>query len=143
MGWSQYMNAIVTGSRAYGNPRPDSDIDLVVLVSEDDMMNLVGVAGKVHIEEKMDEPQQRYGMGANAAVLRFGQLNLLVTTDPLQFEVWRRGTEAMKRYVQTHERLSRGQAIDYLQALRQHCGVSCDEPEPKVGDVFEGETTEW
>ena len=127
------MNAIITGSRAYGNPRPDSDIDLVVLMSPDDYMNLMGFAiMEKNVDSNIKDSETEYGIGANSAVLRFGQLNLLVTVDPLQFEVWRRGTEQLKQYrTQMNKPVSRELAVSHLTNLRKHCGVR--NPEPKIG----------
>lgn len=122
------MNAIVTGSRVYGEPTDKSDIDLVILVSEDDMMNLVGVASMQERQRDSKEPTPDYGIGAMATSLRFGMLNLIVTTDPLQFEVWRRGTKVIKDYRDDHGPVSRARAKLLLSALRLHCGVMTIEP---------------
>lgn len=132
------MNAIVTGSHAYGKPRPDSDVDVVVLVTEDDKMLLVGLAAiadpkagfktKRLCEHNLEGDYA--GVGANAAVLRFGILNLLITTDPLSFEVWRRGTEQLIAHKQkTGQPVSREVAVQHLKNLREHCGVAIQEPQ--------------
>lgn len=67
----------ITGSRAYGYPREDSDVDLVVGVSGDDAMEL-----------------WKHGSSGEASC-RFGKLNLITfhldsSTGPDRFKEWRR-----------------------------------------------------
>ncbi len=62
------MTAFLTGSSQYGNyGTSESDIDLVVLVSKEDKDKLI-LAG---------------GMPC-----RFGKLNLILTTDPVEYAFW-------------------------------------------------------
>lgn len=77
------MKAFVTGSHAYGTPRPDSDIDLVVLVSPEDMARLVKM--------DPDSTADRYGVMASS-YLRFGKLNLLAVDNMTDYLVWLHGT---------------------------------------------------
>lgn len=72
------MLAFVTGSRAYGTPRPDSDVDLVILTSADDMKLLCAVS--TCFDDSYD---------GSSASLRFGDLNLLVFCDEELFNAWR------------------------------------------------------
>ncbi len=62
------FSAILTGSRVYGKPTEDSDIDLVVLMSPEKGADLAALMGE----------------GLN--------LNVIVETDPKQFEIWGVGT---------------------------------------------------
>ena len=65
------MNAFLTGSQVYGTPTESSDIDLVVLVDTTTKSFL----------EKGNIPS------------RFGTLNLILLTNPLEFEAWKAATE--------------------------------------------------
>lgn len=74
------MAAFLTGSRAYGTPREDSDWDLVVCCDTDTHWQL------------------RYNGDANNpyAPTRFGRLNLIVLDDVEKFKTWKRVTEELK-----------------------------------------------
>lgn len=74
------MNAFVTGSRVYGTPRPESDIDLCVVVSEHDLALL---------SERADEDP-----GSGGHSLRFGKLNLIVLGQR-SFEAWQEATNEL------------------------------------------------
>jgi predicted nucleotidyltransferase len=63
------MNAFLTGSRAYGTPREDSDVDVVILVSPEAENVLLG-------------------LGASGNGIRFGQLNLIICTEASRFDRW-------------------------------------------------------
>jgi len=90
----------VTGSYAYGAPRPDSDIDLVVLVDTDTQVLL----------------QQH---SADKGPIRFGKLNLIAVTSTRLFEAWARGTDQMiQEREETGEPVSRDRAVEVLTALR-------------------------
>lgn len=74
-------NAFVTGSRVYGTPRPDSDIDLCVTgISELDYHLL---------RENADDHK-----GSGDGSLVFGRLNLILL-DAAEFEVWREATNEL------------------------------------------------
>lgn len=121
------MNALLTGSRVYGTPNADSDVDLVVLVSHDDYQRLLETA-----EPDLKEKDKRNydGVGGLRASIRFGKLNLLVCTDPLAFEVWRRGTERLKRDADaSHAPVDRDTAVRLFNDLRAHCGLHNAEPQ--------------
>lgn len=82
--------AFVTGSRAYGIPRHDSDIDLVILVDKEDL-NLLLAMG-----QEIDEGNGGYDP-EDARCLRFGTLNLLCCLSAKHFDVWKTGTEILKK----------------------------------------------
>lgn len=65
--------ALLTGSRVYGTPRLDSDIDLVVLMDKVTYLQLA-------------ERSER------GPVLRFGALNIIPVEDEKQLGLWQRGT---------------------------------------------------
>lgn len=78
------MNAFLTGSRAYGTPRPDSDVDLCVLLSHDDLEALALQAPQPNGEPASGDD--------NDASLRFGRLNVIAMTDPDRFAAWKEAT---------------------------------------------------
>jgi len=77
------MRAFITGSRRYGTPRPDSDVDLVVL--------LEGSAHDLLMQLGTTEPDNPY------AQVRFGVLNIITLQDADEFERWRQVTEELER----------------------------------------------
>lgn len=110
--------AIVTGSRVYGIPKSDSDIDLVVLVTPADLKRLMTVAGEV-------VGGSAGGERCIEASLRFGKLNLLCVTDPVAYHVWERGT----RELRDNAPVTRDVAVAMFQLLQKHCGVNEDYPD--------------
>ena len=67
------IDSFITGSRAYGTPRPDSDLDIAVLC--DNNANLLW-----QLTEK------------DRNSCRFGKLNLITFTNKNNFERWRKVT---------------------------------------------------
>ena len=88
MGENDMNKAFITGSHAYGTPRIDSDIDIVMLMSEMDMQKLLTLVGK---SEFVDQ----YGDGQLS--LRFGLLNLIICYDQQRYDNWKVGTELLKQ----------------------------------------------
>ena len=81
--------ALLTGSRAYGRPPPGSDIDVVVLLGEDDLLRIIDAMGEAGVDPRyVGEP------GATTPI-RFGVLNLLCVTDEEDYRVWEEGTAAL------------------------------------------------
>lgn len=76
------VNAFLTGSRVYGTPRDESDIDLMILTSDDDYAALCNW-GTV---------RNASGEQCDWQSLRFERLNIISTSDPDRFEVWRKIT---------------------------------------------------
>jgi hypothetical protein len=92
------MRAFITGSRAYGNPRPNSDVDLVVLVDED-TADLLRTASETR------------------GPVRFGRLNLVVCTTEEQYAVWRLGTSQMKTSLNKYTSKEAKALLDQLRLL--------------------------
>lgn len=84
------VNAFATGSRVYGTPRPDSDLDLVVLVDSDDLARLRELADKTDTVEQ--EPDDK---SYPSDSLRFGKLNLICISSHAVFEAWRKATDSL------------------------------------------------
>lgn len=78
------QKAHITGSRAYGVPKADSDIDLVVLVSDEDYNKLLDRADSIGSKTE-------HGLS-----IRFGCLNVIVTTDEKEYHQWANGTAFLK-----------------------------------------------
>jgi len=95
----------------YGTPTQESDIDLVVLLDDDNMKKLTGLA------------EQIGGLGSPGGVhyedgisLRFGRLNLLCVTSEKHFNVWLKGTEGLTKM----KPVTRDFAIEHLKKLRSN-----------------------
>lgn len=87
----QLANAILTGSRVYGTPRPDSDVDLVVYAGNGDFGLVEMIADKIAVQVP------NYGdYGSDTLCLRFGKLNLILESDYAKFASWRDGTAQLK-----------------------------------------------
>lgn len=106
-----YTRSFVTGSHAYGTPRYDSDIDLVILVSESDLELLQKCSEKKNFWHQ-DEQYSRNT--PQAACLRFGDLNIIACTDEMQYDVWKKGTKRLKAKAP----VLREEAVDLFASLR-------------------------
>lgn len=98
-------NAFLTGSRAYGTPRFDSDVDLCLLVS------------------KEDEAKLRKMYGQQDGTIRCEDLNLIPLTDPKKFGAWAKATEYLKGIAPV-DRETAVKAIKYEEKL---VGIDRDE----------------
>ena len=101
--------SFLTGSRIYGTPNPESDWDLVVLLSPED-------AERLWVAFAEDDPDAKYPSGAASFPLRFGSLNLLVCTTAERYDSWRLGT-ALLRAAYPQKPVTRDEAIDAFQRL--------------------------
>lgn len=102
------VKALLTGSYAYGTPTKDSDIDLVVLMTEDTLRELIK-----HNDNELREDLDNYEpLGAN---LKFGKLNLIAVTEYGLFKVWEQGTQ----HLIDRRPVSRDEAVEYLSGLRE------------------------
>lgn len=75
------ITGFLTGSRIYGMPRDDSDLDLCVLVTEGELELLrqcsdLQTTDQEHAEQEAKDNQDR-GYPPNGRVLRFGKLNVV------------------------------------------------------------------
>lgn len=103
-----YDCAVVTGSRAYGTPRPDSDLDLVVLLAPDDVARVVEAL-------EIEVPEDKAGQFYPTLQVKLGKLNLIMETDVDRFHVWRKGTRVLKGMAP----VTREQAVDTFKAMRR------------------------
>jgi len=80
--------AFITGSHAYGTPRPDSDIDLVILVDSATCALLCdGGSGPSRVLAD--------GTGKAFYGSEDSMLNLIILTDPAEFDLWLKGTQEL------------------------------------------------
>jgi len=109
------MAALLTGSRVYGTPREDSDIDLVVLMSPREAWSLASaMKAAPPAEETEAETAKRVGPRYPTFQFRAGRLNVIVETDSDGFEIWRRGTAALAKMAP----VTRDQAVALFKRLR-------------------------
>jgi len=107
------MQAFLTGSQVYGNPTDKSDIDLVVLLSDEDrtlLHNLVGDS-----EEKVPARQDYNGYGVGSLNLQFGRLNLIVAENEMEWLAWRAGTTTLL----SQAPVTRDKAVETFKGLRE------------------------
>ena len=99
------MNSILTGSRVYGTPRKDSDLDLVVLMEPKEAADLAMFHG---ISLERDESHYP------SAQFHAGKINIIIETSKDAFEVWVKGTHDLM------ERLpvDRDTAVAHFDVLR-------------------------
>lgn len=96
------MRAFLTGSRIYSVPKKDSDIDLVVLMSEWEILLLKGLnqPKKSFIEKcrELISPKDEtiYNTVSPTTSLRFGPLNLLCVSSEKAYNDWREGTDQLR-----------------------------------------------
>ena len=94
-------SSFLTGSRAYGAPRPDSDIDLVMLADGATFQTLAMAASKAEF------------FANGGCSIRFGLLNIIGVTRQDEFAKWKAGTEHLK----TVAPVTRTTAVEYLTGL--------------------------
>lgn len=105
-----FKGSFLTGSRVYGYPTSESDIDLVVLVTPEHLELMIKAAEET--AELGSSAGERYEEGRS---IRFGKLNLLCVTEEKHFEVWRDGTHKLEEI----KPVTRDSAIAFLKNLRQ------------------------
>lgn len=121
---SQERSGFVTGSRAYGTPREDSDIDLVVLITEQQLGKLVASCA-------IGETKNTTYNG-DKTILRFGRLNLFCMTSFVRYDLWKKGTDELI----ARRPVTRQEAKDLFIKLEKAAGfVDNDGTEkPETGD---------
>ena len=93
--------SFITGSYAYGIPRPESDLDVVMLVMDDPTL--------IALQALADSAD-----GSGGDSLRFGKLNLIIVASEAEWAQWRTGTqELIKR-----RPVTRADAVAYLEAKK-------------------------
>lgn len=107
--------AFLTGSRAYGTPRPDSDVDLVVFTDPETAGLLGSLAESCSLGSAGD---------CSDVSAVFGRLNLILLSNPRDFTWWDEGTRQLKaeaRHRAAESRVpavGRERAVEVLERLK-------------------------
>ena len=101
------MQAFITGSRAYGKPKPESDVDLVIRVDPDTAAKL----------RSLSDPSYDAQLKGEIKPVRFGRLNLILCETDDEWAVWRVGTTQMTRDVKAYDRKEAKAELDMLRSL--------------------------
>jgi predicted nucleotidyltransferase len=116
------LKAFVSGSYAYGRPRPSSDIDLVVFVTEADLARIRRAAGRRrHGPSKgLMKPRRSAAdyQSLTGVPFRFGDLNLICVTDERAYKIWRTGTVRLKK----RRPVTRETAVREFQRIKRQYG---------------------
>lgn len=91
--------AFLTGSRVYGTPREDSDIDIVVHLESEEISQLL---------DKEYSTNNNYN--ATSASIRFGNLNLICMSDHQEYLAWYQATKELK----ARKPVTRDEAIAHI-----------------------------
>lgn len=109
-------NAFLTGSRAYGVPHKDSDIDIVLRMSEEDALKLYEACPEaLCVGQPKPKPENIPYPTRQLYVFRFGMVNLLCCTTDEGFEQWVRGTTELIQQAP----VGREEAVAHLSAIRK------------------------
>ena len=100
-------NALLTGSRVYGTPTEESDVDMVVLMEPSEAIDLALAIG---MEVSRAGPNHYPGLQ-----FKVGRLNLIVETDPGWFGVWVVGTAELVK----QKPVKREAAVEFFKHLRE------------------------
>lgn len=88
------MKALLTGSRMYGRPGPDSDIDLVVQVPREVADALADFAPEACSTQWRKGAKTEDGeYPIDSVAFRFGVLNLITVFDDVTFDAWKIATD--------------------------------------------------
>jgi len=110
------MHSFIVGSRAYGTPRDDSDVDLVVYLTMEDLEILRSVIGTPEESAARTENDESDGKGEiSSGSFRIGNLNLIAVTKLSDVEIWRKGTQFLK----ASSPVTRDEAIAHFRMLRK------------------------
>lgn len=108
--------SFLTGSRVYGTPREDSDIDLVVLVSHAEI-DLLHKLSENSTDIKVCTSDIEHGLSSGS--FKFGQINLIAVTKKEHYEIWKRGTEDLCKIAgERGSPITREEACKHFKELR-------------------------
>lgn len=108
------MKSFITGSRAYGKPCPDSDVDLVIRCDE-------GLSEFLRSVCDISETRAEATYHGRPCQIRFGRLNIIDCNTDEEFAAWKLGTSRLE----DKSPVTRATAVAFLRYL-------CDECAPKV-----------
>ena len=100
------MDFIITGTRAYGPAREDSDLDIVVKSS--DVQKILDYLIDRKISTYSTPGQDDYGEMGGFYFDLFGiQVNIIVATNGAEYNLWNKRTERMKTLPDIEDRDTR------------------------------------
>lgn len=102
--------SFLTGSRVYGVPQENSDIDLVVFLQPDEMGKLREIA---------EEDSEQFSDPPGSVSIKFGRLNLICADSLESLKVWQEGTHTLKLL----SPVTRGEAVGVFYKLRKRAGI--------------------
>lgn len=105
----------LTGSRVYGRPKVDSDIDMVVRMDWDEAEDLRRQSDTRKREPDSDFERVHYHEDEGTVCLRFGKLNLIVCLDDRTYDVWQKMTSRCSNEAP----VTRDKAIEYRKMYQQ------------------------
>lgn len=82
------MKAKLTGSRVYGNPTENSDVDLLIYLPSNESKVLKDSADEIKI------PQENW----SSTSLRYSNLNIILCHDLETYETWKEGTLRLEEF---------------------------------------------
>ena len=86
------MKAFLTGSRAYGAPRPDSDVDMVLLADENVITLLRAVCDAGWLDQENQYDANHSPGKSTGGSFKFGKLNIIAFSDEDRFMAWKIAT---------------------------------------------------
>jgi predicted nucleotidyltransferase len=102
------LNAFLTGSHIYGDPGPDSDIDLVIKTDYETFQKLIQLC---------DQYEGRKS-------IKFGDLSIICCTSDDEFAMWRLGTSGIERLSHRKNKpYNKSMAKKILDKLRDLIGI--------------------
>ncbi len=120
----------LTGSRAYGKAREDSDIDLVMLVDEAGFKLLQKLSkSSMQAGFKSDSlfNREEYELDQGKSdCLRFGSLNLIVHTNENVYNGWKKATEKMVKLSNRGKPVDRKTAVSLIKLEVQMEVMNCE-----------------
>lgn len=111
--------AFLTGSRAYGTPREDSDVDLVIRVRD-----AATLAAIIEAADPTDATNKPSAVGFRTASFRFGTLNLIIAHTDRQYADWRDGTATLI----AEKPVTRERAVEVFSELRRRNPDPVEDP---------------
>jgi len=104
------MKAVLTGSRRYGTPRADSDVDVVIRADEQKLIETL-VANA--------DGTGSMGAGHDQFSVKYGKLNLIVCLTDAAYLTWADGNASLDAQAP----VTRDNAVKVFSALRTEYGV--------------------
>lgn len=117
------MTAFLTGSRLYGQPTPESDVDLVIHMSPERAKKFMDALDPEMLPKHMTpEDRARYGLG-DQITFRFGKLNLILCLTLTRTDAWLDATQRCERLANIAGRMPRKTSVELFQNTFRRRGL--------------------